>query len=395
MTIKYDSSGIISQNLIEILEEREENLRPILGNDFQIDKTSPIGNMELADANSELAIQELITWLFPNQMDANTAEGVFLDAICEKNRIYRYKPKQTKIHYQINGTPNKSFSIGDIIVKDNISGILYDLNEDCNIGSDGKVLAEFICEEMGEQYPLENSELDIQTPLEGLTSVTLDIENANIVLGRETETDEELRRRRSFSVEKTSTNTLASIKAVLYSTDGVKHVRYFENDTEDTDDNGLPMKSFEFIVDGGDEDEITDVIFTNKTAGTRAFGTTLKTKKDSEGNVYSIGYTKANVINIGIKIELEVSEAQSKTWENEIKNALKTKFEDIQDIGTNVKDYNYYQVLTQFDEITDIANVQFFNKDEELPTYYTQYIINNKEIAKLDIDNIQIIYSVA
>ena len=87
MTIQYDSKGIITQNLIEIIEERENNLKPILGLDFKIDKTTPIGNMELADANNELAIQELIAWLFPAQMDATTAEGIFLDAICEKNRI--------------------------------------------------------------------------------------------------------------------------------------------------------------------------------------------------------------------------------------------------------------------------------------------------------------------
>ena len=87
--IQYDSEGIITQTLTEILDEREDSLKEVMGDDFVIDKTSPIGNMELADANNELAIQELIAWLIPNMIDANTATGYFLDCICEKNRIYR------------------------------------------------------------------------------------------------------------------------------------------------------------------------------------------------------------------------------------------------------------------------------------------------------------------
>ena len=391
MTIQYDSSGIITQNLTEILDERENNLKPIMGEDFVIDKTTPIGNMELADASSELTIQELIAWLIPNQLDANTATGYFLDCICEKNRIYRKQPQYTTLNLKLKGTKDSQFYSGDITVLDNLSGLYYDLNEDCIIGEDGTVVAKFICQDYGENYPLETSKLDIQTPVVGLDSVELNIDNLNLVLGRLTETDEELRRRRMYSVQQTSTTTLGSIQAVIYSIDGVKHVTYFENDTEKTDDRGLPMKSFEFIVDGGDEVEITDAIFNNKTVGTRAFGTTQIIKHDSEGNTYYICYTKATPVNIGIDIELTVGSAQSESWVNKIKTALKNKFDEIQKIGGIVKDYNYYTVLTQFSEITDIKSIFFYDADAEQKTQYSQYIIGEKEIAKLEISNISII----
>lgn len=391
MTIQYDSNGIISQNLTEILDERENNLKPIMGEDFTVDKTSPIGNMELADANNELSIQELITWLFPNQMDANTAEGIFLDAICEKNRIYRYQPQYTLLDLKIIGEPRSEFYSGDIIILDKTSGEYYDLNEDIVIPEEGYTFAQFKCENFGENYITANATLEIQTPVNGLTSVVIDSENTNLVLGRLTETDNELRRRRMYSVQQTSTNTLGSISSVLYSTEGVKHVRYFENDTEKENEDGLPMKSFEFVVDGGDEDIITDKIFTNKPVGTRAYGTTLKEKKDSEGNIYQIGYTKAEDINIGIKIILKVSSIQSKTWEDTVKQSIKDKFDLIQDIGSIVKDYNYFTVLTQYNEITDIESIVFFNADSETSSSgVAQFNIGKKQIAKLDTKNIEI-----
>lgn len=393
MPIQYNSNGIITQNITEILDERENNLRTIMGEEFVIDKTTPIGNMELADANSELTIQELIAWLIPNQLDANTATGHFLDVICEKNRIYRRQPSFTTLDLIINGDPNTSFIKGDITVSDSITGVYYDLNEDCTIPEEGKVKARFICESYGNNSPVAQSNIEIQTPLSGLESVSLDIDNVNISLGRYTETDDELRNRRRDSVAQTSTSTLASIRGNIYSIDGVEHVTYFENDTESTDSNGLPMKSFEFIVDGGDENKIADAIFNNKPCGTRAYGTTNIVKKDSESQVHNIGFTKAKNINIGIIIRLETNVPQTSIWANNVLKALKEQFDSIQGIGTNVKDYNYYTVLTQFPEVSDIFSIMFYDTESETqpPTQYSNYQIGSKEIAKLDIKNISIL----
>ena len=194
-----------------------------------------------------------------------------------------------------------------------------------------------------------------------------------------------------FSVQQTSTNTLSSIKANLYSLDGVQHVIYFENETESEDTNGLPMKSFEYIIDGGDYSEIAQTIFNNKPAGTRAFGQKQEIIKDSEGVVHGIGFTPVKYINIGIDINIQTSSAQSNTWKTEVAKALKEKFDNIQDIGASVKDYNYYTVLTQYNEITDIHKIQFYDVGQEGgKTYYTNYPIGIREIAKLDVNNIQI-----
>lgn len=392
MPIQYDANGIITQNLTEILDERENNLKSIMGEDFVIDKTTPIGNMELADANSELTIQELIAWLIPNMLDANTAQGYFLDCICEKNRIYRKQPQYTTMNLILNGIENTEFKKGDLTISDKQSGVYYNLNTDVVIGNNRTGIGQFICQYFGEYYPNSNTSFEILTPMMGLESVTLDEQILNLSVGRNTETDEELRRRRMFSVQQTSTNTLASIRSNLYSLDGVQHVAYFENETEKEDERGLPMKSFEYIIDGGVGTDIAQVIFNNKPAGTRAFGTRQETVKDSEGLIHAIGFTPAQPVNIGINIRVETYSAQANSWKNEVAKALKEKFDNIQDIGTSVKDYNYYTVLTQYNEIADIHKVEFYNIDQEgEKNYYTNYPIDIRQIAKLDVKNISII----
>lgn len=391
MPIQYDSSGVIIQSLTEILDERENALRPIMGDEFVIDKTTPVGNMELADANNELAIQELIAWLIPNMIDANTAKGYFLDCICEKNRIYRKQPEYTTLNLILNGDKDTVIKKGDITLEDITTGIYYNLDADCTIGSNGTAIAKFICQVYGKHYPTSDSIFKILTPVVGLNNVTMDFSIINIMVGREAETDEELRRRRMYSVQQTSSSTLGSIKSNIHSLDGVLHVTYFENETESTDSNGLPMKSFEYIVDGGDSDEIAQVIFDNKPAGTRAFGTKETVIKDSEGVVHSVCFTPATQVNIGIDIKLQTTTTQSETWKSTVANDLKTKFDDIQCIGLNVKDYNYYTVLTKYSEISDIDSVQFYNVDATgAKKYYSTYPIGKKQIAKLNVKNIVI-----
>lgn len=390
MPIEYDANGIITQDLVEILDERENNLKRTMGDDFIIDKTTPIGNMELADATNEANIQDLIAWLIPNQIDANTAQGIFLDAICEKNRIYRKQPEYTKINFILNGTPDTLFYSGDIIVTDNLTGIYYDLNEDATIGSDGTISAQFICEDYGEYAPASGSVLEILTPVVGLNSVTLNTENPNIILGRLAETDDELRVRRQYSVGQTATTTMASMLASIYSLDGVLHATYFENDTLLTDSHGIPAKAFEFIVDGGDENEISDVIFYNKSIGSQAYGTTIIEKTDEEGNIYSIGFSKADDVNVGMEITLTVPSLPSETWINNVKNALKEKFDSIQGIGDDVKNYDYFTVLTTFSGINNIDSVKIYDVDATGTPLYDQLSIGEKQIGKLDITNVSI-----
>ena len=391
MPIQYDSQGIITQTLSEIINERENTLKTVMGEEFIIDKTSPIGNMELADSNSEVLIHELIAYLIPNQIDAKTATGIFLDAICEKNRIYRKQANYTTLDLVIEGDKNTQFLSGDITITDSTSGLYYDLNENCTIGDDNKVYAQFKCQSIGDYYPLSSTTFEIQTPMAGLTSVTLDSENSNLVVGNFTETDDELRRRRELSISLNSTSILESIKSAIYSLDGVKYVVPFENDTETTNTDGLPMKSFEMVVYGGDEDEITDTIFNKKPVGTRAYGTTVKVKTDSEGSLYNIGYTKATQINIGMEIKVKSKTLQAESWKQTVIEAIKTQFENIQGIGVTVKDYNYTKILTDFPEITDITSVLFYNTDEVEEEKVKQYTIAKKEIAILDTSKIEII----
>ena len=88
-----------------------------------------------------------------------------------------------------------------------------------------------------------------------------------------------------------------------------------------------------------------------------------------------------------------IKPAQIKVWQDKVKQALKDRFDDVQDIGINVKGYNYLSVLTQYTDISDITSVQFFKVDTP-NTKLDTITISKKEIAKLDISNISLLISI-
>ena len=100
MTLKIDSNGVQIQTLQEILDERQSNLLSVFGEDFAIDRTSPIGNMELSDANNEQLIHECVAYL-ASQLSSETAEGYFLDCICEYNNIYRFPSAKSLCDFKL------------------------------------------------------------------------------------------------------------------------------------------------------------------------------------------------------------------------------------------------------------------------------------------------------
>ena len=390
MTLKIDSNGVQIQTLQEILDERQSNLLSVMGEDFRIDRTSPIGNMELADANSEQLIHEVVAYL-ASQLNSETAEGYFLDCICEYNNIYRFPSARSLCNFKITGTANISIQKEDLRILDKSTGSYWTLNETITIGDTGSIDAQFQCIEYG---PIGNNStniITIMTPISGITKVE-SIENNNLIVGRYAETDKELRQRRREAIQNSGAYNLDTIRSSIFTLDGIIDCKYIEN-YEEVEVNGIPAKSFEIIVDGGDEEDIVDVIFSKKTLGVRPFGTSTYTREDSQGNVYKIGYTKAQHVNTKLTISITTAGSQTDAWVNTLKDNIIETFEETQKIGVAVKNYTYYKVLADIGSIDDIQSVKIEDLADISHAKVDSLPINMRQIAKLSKDNIDIVFN--
>jgi uncharacterized phage protein gp47/JayE len=120
----------------------------------------------------------------------------------------------------------------------------------------------------------------IETPLYGMDTVT---NLLDAIVGRNLETDAELRLRRMESLQRTGTATVNGIVSTLRALTGVDTVFVIENNTDLPDIDARPPHSYEAFVQGGDDDEILNAIWLTKPAGIRTVGNFSGSILDSQG----------------------------------------------------------------------------------------------------------------
>lgn len=144
----------------------------------------------------------------------------------------------------------------------------------------------------------------INTPVSGLSS-TINVLDA--LVGRDIETDNEYRARRAQELQIAGAGTVEAIRAKLLTVANVTAVIVFENVTEIPDPDGRPPKSFEAIVQGGDDQDIADELWAVKPAGIRTDGLVVKQVTDSQGLIHDIKFSRPTDLDIYIDITVTIN----------------------------------------------------------------------------------------
>jgi uncharacterized phage protein gp47/JayE len=146
----------------------------------------------------------------------------------------------------------------------------------------------------------------IDTPVSGLNR-TINVEAT--VIGRNRENDVQLKARREETLAVGGNATIEAIRSKVKNLEAVTDAFVFENDTLVTDIDGRPGKSYECVVDGGDEDAIADVIWKSKPGGIRTYGQISKNVIDSQGVTRVIQFSRPTQVQIFTSLDLTVDVA--------------------------------------------------------------------------------------
>ena len=391
MSIQYDENGLVIQTLTEILTERQNKCQEFLGNDFDITGESVAANLQVSDADRELSIQECLQYIAA-QLDPDQAEGIWLDFICALNNIERYSATKTQIPITITGTPGVSKIAGDVMIVDGTTDEYY-INQSAFVLDDNGVAnVIFEATSWGAIKALPTSEYSLKTPSVGISSVKYNTDG-KYTIGQDIESDNDLRSRREESVTYTASSILSSIKAAVLSIQDVSYINAYENDTMQTIDT-LPAKSFEIVVQGGDDTAIAQAILSRKPAGIQAYGTTIEEVQDEDGNKFQIGFTRPTQVPIDLKFTFVSDTQQTDEWVINLKNELIEQFNDVYNVGDSVYTYNLYCVLNNHTEITNVTEFKAKRNSDTDTSWNDSVAISTRELATLSADNITITQSV-
>lgn len=224
--------------------------------------------------------------------------------------------------------------------------------------------------------------VNILTPKIGLDSIS---NIAPVSVGRNRETDEELRVRfRNAKFEKAN-NIIEALYSALINLEGVEEVVIYENDTNVTDSKGIPAHSFMPIVLGGVGSNIAEAIWENKPMGILSFGDTQVTIYDSQGYAHVIGYQRPDPVPIYITINITADTNFPSTGPDEIKSALINYFDQNQSIGEDVV---YSRLYTPINSIENFQVDSLRIGTTPSPTGTTNIAIDFDQIATISASNI-------
>lgn len=323
-----DDAGISIPTYADILATLQDQYRSIFGSDVYLEPDSQDGQWLsiMAAAFNDINAQCVATY---NQFSPATAIGVGLSSVVKINGLARQVATNSTVDVTIvgqAGTTLTNASVGD------------DLNQKWLVPSPtvippgGEITVTAVADVVGDLEAAPGTVTKILTPTLGWQTVT---NPSSATPGAPVETDAALRQRQTLSTANSSVTPLKGIIGTVSELTGVIQVRAYENDTNVTDTNTLPPHSISLVVEGGDAQEIAQVIQLKKTLGTTTYGTTTENVPDPYGVDHAIHFYRPTNVSIQTQVSLKALSGFTTAIQTMIQQAI-TDYLNALPIGDDV-----------------------------------------------------------
>lgn len=340
---QFDENGLIVDRYDEILNKTIADLKSVWGDGIKTDPQSVIGQF-LAIFSEAIADQNELIEAVANIFDPGAAEGVFLSELVRLNGITRNENLFSTGTLQVTANAAGSTIPAGSIVSDPNVGDKFATDVPVVVAPSGNANVSATAVEPGAIAAPAGTLTKIETPVFGWASVT---NPADFSVGRDEETDTELRIRRQNAAEKTGIGTPTAIKAALADISGVNMVALEVNNTASAI-GSLPPQHIRAVVNGGNDADIAETLFNNVAAGIGYFGNTSYVYNDPEsGDAFTIKWDRPTEIEIYIAVNLTTNANFPATGVDDIEAALVAYFENNLGLGDTVFQSRMYTPVNE------------------------------------------------
>ncbi len=261
------AAGISAPTFADIYAWLQSQVQAIYGADVYIDPDSQDGQF-LAMFAQAIADSNSVAIGIYNSFSPAKAVGAALSSNVKINGIQREAPSYSSADLDLVGQAGTTISNG--IAKD-ANNYQWALPASVEIPAAGEITVTATCTTIGAIAAPRGTITQIGTPTRGWQTVT---NASDAAPGAPVEPDPALRARQTVSTALPSQTVLDGIVGAVANLPGVTRYAPYENDTSQTDANGIPSHSISLVVEGGDADAIANAIAVKKTPGSGTYGTT-------------------------------------------------------------------------------------------------------------------------
>ena len=392
--ISVTSSGIQVPQASDIKQAFQNVFTNALGTDLSLDDATPQG-VVIDDLTEEKQLDNAQILYFLNQMNPETADGVFQDAIGAIYSLQRKVATSSVVNCVCIGAPGTlipGISSGKPAMAQSTNGDLFQCLIGGTIPSTGTITLQFASVETGEIPVGANTVNTIYNVISGWDTVNNPVAGT---LGTELESRADFEARRKQSLALNATGSLSSVYAHVFDVPGVTDVFVEENDTgSSVTKRGITLSPHSiYICENGatDSTALAEAIYQSKSGGCDTNGTNTCTYVEPiTGVSYTYNYYTPTDLPIYIKITL--GQAISSEAQDEVKQVLLKNFNGQNDdsytrvtIGTTVYASRFYTAINSINN-SDII-LQAVKVSSDGTTWADVLSYNMNILPTLDIDS--------
>ena len=382
---KLTNKGFERTRLIDRIAELNAEARAIFGQDIDLSSSTMDGQHLGIFAESVADLDELaeLVWI---SFDPDLASGASLSRLAKLNGIERSQGAYSVANLLMTGTANTLIPKGSIVSNQDGSVTVYTL-KDVRLTSDGYGEVAASPKETGAINAPANALTKIKSPIFGWSTVN----NAEpMSAGKVKETDQQLRLRRRASVSRGNRNMTDSLWAVISDLEGVIEVAVLENPSNKEDKRGLSPHSVHAVVLGGDDIEIAQAIWSNKTGGSILDGNETVIIKDLAGGDQQVKFSRPVSVPVKIKVNVTPRVGWSYKTASQIREVLFEYINSNQRVGEELVSSNLYSPLNEIGGFSInrvyLAKQGFLFAEQSLR-------VDFNERVNVDINDIEIVQS--
>jgi uncharacterized phage protein gp47/JayE len=323
MSLGFSATGLTIQTYQEIYDELVAAYQAIYGTDINTDADSPDGQRIGIEAKLVADMQAFALQLY-NQMDPVLSSGESLNRLIKLAGLYRQAAARSYVDATITTDRTLTLPAGYAVLDDLDQRWITTAEQSLAIGPNTVTL-------VSEDFGAVAADADtITSPADVVLGVVSVTNTLAATIGRDEETDPELRARRNRSLQAPATSTTGGLFSALGNLLGVTDLVVYENDTDVLDaERDIAAHTIWCVIEGGTTADIIETLAKNKTGGTgikgSVTGTYLEVLYKPDGTPYHIAHDMAfdRPVDVPLYVTLTVEgPAGGVIFADEIKEAI-------------------------------------------------------------------------
>lgn len=407
MAFELTNNGLSTQTQEEVVAELVSKIRSTFGVNTNTSVSSIMGQLVNIVAEFRAVDQQVLLKVYQS-FDPNSAVGVALDRICTLTGTVRKGATNSVVDVVFSFSGAGTVNNGDLFANDD-TGTTWQATGGPYSDTGGPypeaVAGTLTAVETGPLVAQAGTTWSLVTVNPALAGVTNPTDDAD--LGRDQESDVDLRIRRQIERFSANIGGLAAIRAVVSKVDGVSSVRVYHNPaTPGVDADGIPFKAFNVVVEfdvsppsTATQEAVADAILSVLGAGGEAYGTDYTlTRADSEGVLQPIAFDEVADVNVFVAITVDTTGTEEVISDNLASvieaRVLEVALRDFSDIGRNQLNYQFSGIVADLQEegaISGVTSVTVqLSRTALVGPYADPLEINKRERPSFESVNIQV-----